>query len=130
MKGATRFDIFEYVADQYGTQPEYLWASDPNYAVLHRTDNRKWYGIIMDVSRKKLGLNGEGIIDILDIKCDPFGREILLQQPGFLPCYHLNKTHWIGVLLDGTVEKELLYQLLDESYLLTETKSKSPKHSK
>lgn len=85
--GATRQDVFDYVRNQYGTQ---------------------------DVPRKKLGLKGENTVDVFDIKCDPFASEILLQQSGFVPCYHLNKTHWIGVLLDGTVEKELLFQLIDE----------------
>lgn len=114
--GATRKDVFDYVANQYGTEPEYLWASNPDYAVLRRQDTGKWYGIIMDVPRNKLGLHGDGIVDILDIKCDSFARELLLQQEGFVPCYHLNKTHWIGVLLDGTVDKKLLCELIDESY--------------
>lgn len=116
--GATRADIFEYVANQYGTQPEYLWASAPDYAVLRRQDNRKWYGIIMDVPRNRLGLDGNEPIDVLDLKCDPFAREILLQQRGFVPGYHLNKLHWIGVLLDGSVDKQLAYQLVDESYAI------------
>ncbi len=116
--GATRADIFEYVANQYGTQPEYLWASAPDYAVLRRQDNRKWYGIIMDVPCNRLGLDGNEPIDVLDLKCDPFAREILLQQHGFVPGYHLNKLHWIGVLLDGSVDKQLAYQLVDESYAI------------
>ena len=122
--GVTRQDVLEYAADQYGTQAEYLWADAPNYAVLRRTDTRKWYGIIMDVPRKKLGLDSEGIIDILDIKCDPFAREVLLDQKGFVPCYHLNKLHWIGVLLDGSADKQLVFQLLDDSYTIVAPKTR------
>ena len=113
--GATREKVLEYAANQYRTEAEYLWQDVSNYAVLRRKDTRKWYGIIMDVPRKRLGLSG-GIVDILDIKCDPFAREVLLSQRGFVPCYHLNKTHWIGVLLDGSVDMTLLTQLIDDSY--------------
>ena len=125
--GATRQDVLEYAANQYGTQAEYLWANAPNYAVLRRADSRKWYGIIMDVPRKRLGLNGDGISDILDIKCDPFEREVLLNQKGFVPCYHLNKTHWIGILLDGSADRSLVFQLIDDSYALAASKAKRSK---
>ena len=36
-------DLLQYAAKRYGTQPEYLWLSQPNYAVLRHNDNRKWY---------------------------------------------------------------------------------------
>lgn len=125
--GAMRQDVLEYAANQYGTQAEYLWANAPNYAVLRRADSRKWYGIIMDVPRKRLGLNGDGVSDILDIKCDPFEREVLLNQKGFVPCYYLNKTHWIGILLDGSADRSLVFQLIDDSYALAASKAKRSK---
>ncbi len=122
--GATRQRVLQYAADQYGTLAEYLWADVPNYAVLRRTDTRKWYGVIMDVPRCRLGLQGDGIVDILDIKCDPFAREVLLEQVGFVPCYHLNKLHWIGVLLDGSADMALVSQLIDDSYTIVGPKSR------
>lgn len=125
--GATREKVLEYAANQYGTEAEYLWQDVSNYAVLRRKDTRKWYGIIMDVPRKRLGLDGDGIVDILDIKCDPFAREVLLSQHGFVPCYHLNKTHWIGVLLDDSVDMTFLTQLIDDSYTIVGPKKQ--KHS-
>ncbi len=39
---------------------------------------------------------------------------------GFLPAYHMNKEHWITILLDGSVEREKIKQLIDLSYELTE----------
>ena len=33
--------------------------------------NGKWYAIIMVVEKKILGLEEDGNIDILDVKCDP-----------------------------------------------------------
>ena len=43
--------IFDYVFTQYGTQPEYLWKTHPDYAVLRHSDNRKWYAIVMNVEK-------------------------------------------------------------------------------
>ena len=48
-----REEIFQYVKEQYGTEPEYLWKKDPDSAVL-RHKNGKWYAIIMAVEKKTL----------------------------------------------------------------------------
>ena len=35
-----REEIFQYVKEQYGTEPEYLWKKDPDSAVLrHKNEN-------------------------------------------------------------------------------------------
>lgn len=122
--GATRDDVYDYALKQYDTAPEHPWMPLPLYAVLRRSDNKKWYAIIMDVPKNKLGLKGEERVDILDIKCDPFLRETLLGKKGFLPAYHLNRENWITVLLDGSVEKDTVFDLIDKSYEIAKGKSK------
>jgi len=119
-----RQQIFDYVKENYGTTPEYLWARYPSYAVLRHSDNEKWYGIVMDVPKNKLGLQGNNVIDILDVKCDPVMIDMLRQSPGFLPGYHMNKTNWISILLDGTVSDDQILDLLDMSYQMTAKKKK------
>ncbi|MBQ8934987.1 MAG: MmcQ/YjbR family DNA-binding protein [Oscillospiraceae bacterium] len=119
--------VLRYAEDIYGTMPEYLWKRTPNYAVLRNRVNRKWYGAVMDLPRKTLGLTGEGIVDILDVKCSPVMIGSLLEQEGYLPAYHMNKNSWITVLLDGTVPMEQIISLLDLSYQLTEPKLKKAK---
>ena len=114
-----RDDILMYAAEQYGTEPEYLWMKYPEYAVLRHADNKKWYAILMNVEREKLGLSGEGAVDILDIKCEPIMGASLLFEKGFLPAYHMNKGNWITVLLDGTVDKETIFSLLTLSFDMT-----------
>ena len=85
-----REEIFQYVKEQYGTEPEYLWKKDPDSAVL-RHKNGKWYAIIMAVEKKTLGLEEDGKINILDVKCDPDLVGMIIQTYGFLPGYHMNK---------------------------------------
>ena len=55
-----REEVLAFAAREYHTKPEYPWAKSPGYAVLRHTDNRKWYGVIMEVPRKRLGIDGCG----------------------------------------------------------------------
>ena len=114
-KRVDREEIFEYVKKQYGTIPEFLWSSSPDSAVL-RHHNGKWYAVIMNVERSKLGLDGDGTVEIIDVKCDPEMTGMIIQTYGFLPGYHMNKQHWITILLDGTVGESKILDFLDMSY--------------
>jgi len=44
--------------------------------------------------------------------------ELREQYPCVLPGYHMNKIHWVTVMIDGTIEDSLLQQWIDESYNL------------
>lgn len=113
-----RGDVLQYASKYYGTTAEYLWASAPGYAVLRHADNKKWYAVIMDVQRKNLGLSGSGRVDILEIKNDPLTTDSLLLEKGILPAYHMRRGNWISVLLDGSVERERVFSLLERSFEL------------
>lgn len=118
-----RQDVLAFALEQYGTEPEYLWSSAPEYAVL-RHRNGKWYGVVMDVPRERLGLSGQGCVDVLNVKCEPELIGAFRQRDGFLPAYHMNRSHWLTVLLDGTVDRETIVSLLDMSYDLIEKRTK------
>lgn len=120
-KRVDREEIFEYVKKQYGTIPEYLWSSSPDSAVL-RHHNGKWYAVIMNVERSKLGLDGDDTVEIIDVKCDPEMTGMIIQTYGFLPGYHMNKQHWITILLDGIVGESKILDFLDMSYDLIDRK--------
>lgn len=105
-------EIFEYVQNQYGTIPEYLWSKLPDSAVL-RHKNGKWYAVIMTVEKSKLRLEGNDLVDIMDVKCDPEMTRMIIQTYGFLPGYHMNKQHWITILLDGSVSEAKILDFLD-----------------
>jgi predicted DNA-binding protein (MmcQ/YjbR family) len=42
--------------------------------------------------------------------------ELNEQYPSVLPGYHMNKIHWITVIIDGTISDNLLKKWIDESY--------------
>ena len=116
-----REEIYEYVKKQYGTVPGYLWKESPESAVL-RHPNGKWYAVLMQVEKSKLGLEGDTKVDIIDVKCDPDMVGLLTETYGFLPGYHMNKKYWITMLLDGTVSEAKILDFLDMSYDLIDGK--------
>lgn len=128
-KGTFRQDIFNYVATQYGTEPENPWIDLPGHAVLRHL-NGKWYGIIMNIPKNKLGINANDNADILVCKCDPMMRDLLLSEKGFYPAYHMNKEHWITVLLDGSVNADLVRHILDMSYQIISNRNKKQENTK
>lgn len=114
---AVREDVLRFAAEQYGTKPEHLWARTPDAAVL-RHPNGKWYGIVMQVSKAKLGLPDETVCDVLNVKCDPVMIGSVLLQKGFFPAYHMNRSYWVSILLDGSVETARVTAAMQASYAL------------
>lgn len=119
-----REEILAYVKKEYGTEPEYPWQSSPRNLVLRHASQpgakkTKWYALIMDVKRDALGLKGEGLIEVIDVKCNPEMIGLLQTSKGYLPAYHMNKSKWITILLDGSVPFDNIRQLIDESFHLT-----------
>ena len=123
----SRADILKYAEKNYKAKPEHLWEKYPGYGVLRHRENKKWYAVLMDIPQNKVGLEGEEAVDILDVKCEPDMVVSLSLQQGFFPAYHMNKKHWITIILDGTVADHEIYNLLDMSYELTQTKAKARK---
>ena len=72
--------LFAFAKETFGTEPEFLWEKTPDAGVLRHADNRKWYGIVMTVQRKTLGLSGEGAVEILNVKADYLTGSFLRQQ--------------------------------------------------
>ena len=120
----TRDQLFEYIKIEFGSEPEYLFRDTPNTAVL-RNPSGKWYGILMDIPRSRLGLKGNEITDVLNVKLDPLLIGSLLGNSGMYPAYHMNKTHWISINLEEIPDIEDIKDLLDMSYQMT-GKTKRP----
>ncbi len=67
-------------------------------------------------------------VDAMNLKIDdPFFRDTLIREEGIMPAYHMNKLHWITVLLDGTVPEERICDLIDISYMATASARKKEK---
>lgn len=114
----SRQDVLSYVKKKYGTEPDYPWLKYPSYAVLRHQPGRKWYGVLMTVPKSKLKIQESGNAEVLNLKCDVVLASFPKEQE-ILPAYHMNKKHWISVLLDGRLAKENVFRLIDLSFELT-----------
>lgn len=124
-----REDVFKYVKKKYGIEEDYPLPTAPAFPVMRHPDNRKWFAIIMDVPREKLGLDGTERVDVINVKLgDPMLADMLVQQDGYFRGYHISRGNWISIILDGTVLLEEICKWIDESFLVTASKQKKQKY--
>ncbi|MCM1195298.1 MAG: MmcQ/YjbR family DNA-binding protein [Corallococcus sp.] len=108
----------KYVREKYGDEEEYLWQKFPSNAVWRRKDNRKWYGVLLTVSKRKLGLPSDETAEILDLRADTEKGAPVIDGKKYFPGYHMNKKTWFTVILDGSVSAEEIFGWIDRSYEL------------
>lgn len=111
--------VINLIFDEYSVEPEYPWKDTPDACVFRHYNNRKWFAIIMTVRNKCLGLDGDGYKDVINVKINPADIYDLLAVDGILPAYHMNKKHWVTVLLDGTISIMPIKKLLAYSFDVT-----------
>jgi len=110
--------IIDYVRDTYGDELEFLWEKFPDNAIWRRKDNQKWYGAILTVSGRKLGLPTDDILEIIDLRLQKELMEQTVDRIRYFPGWHMNKNNWYTIILDGRVPTEELFGRIDESYRL------------
>ena len=117
-----RSQLDKYITDYYGVRAERLFEKNPGFQVYRHNDTKKWFAMIMDLPESILGLDGQKIIDVVNLKCDPILIGSLRLEQVFNPAYQMNKENWITVALDERVPDEKLRMLVDMSYELTRKK--------
>lgn len=111
-------EVIEYIRSAYGDELEYLWAKLVDCAVWRRKDNKKWYGLITNIPLKRLGLEDDRIVTIMNLHLPEIQVEELIDNVSYFKAYHMNKKHWITIVLDDKVNMENLIKLIDTSYFL------------
>ena len=117
----------KHITDTYGAVAEYMWEKYPTFAVYRHENNKKWFAVIMEIPKLKIGLNDDGLVNVVNLKCDPLLIGSLLSENGIHMGYHMNKNYWITVRLDGSVDEAKIKWLLNMSFDLTATKPKKKK---
>ena len=107
----------------YGTVPDFPFDDWNESAVLRHSDSQKWYGIVMRIPRRKLGIASDELVDVVNLKLptEMFGS--FSPADGVYPAYHMNKLHWISVLLPDA-QDDLIAFLTGVSYEATKAKGK------
>lgn len=115
--------VLAYAREHLGTEPSYLWPDKhPSFGVLRHSSGR-WFGMIMRLDYEKVGVDKHGECGVLNVKANPELIDALVTRTGFSRGYHMNKTHWVSVRLDGSVELDDVWDLLHDSFRLTGGKS-------
>ena len=126
----TREKLERYILETYPAEDDRPWLEFPQHQVFRHSSNKKWFALAMTVTREKLGLSGEGLIDAVNLKADPLLIDAMVREPGFFPAYHMNKTHWLTAALDGSADEEKLRFLIEMSFDLTKPKQVRAKTEK
>lgn len=113
--------IAKYIINKYGDEPEFLWNKMTGSGVFRNKNNEKWYGIIMNIDKSKID-DGQGEIEIIDIKLDEVMIKYLINKKGFYEGYHMNKNKWLTIILDNSISDEDIFKLIDKSYNLVDKK--------
>ena len=108
--------VIKYIKEKYDNEPEFLWGEKDGNAVFRHKENKKWYGVLMTVQKSKFGLDGDEIIEAINLKMEPKDIEKIIDNKKYFPAYHMNKKHWFSIILDGRVDIKKIYDFIDISY--------------
>ncbi|MCL4580670.1 hypothetical protein YWH7199_04075 [Fusobacterium nucleatum YWH7199] len=111
-------EIITYVKNKYGDELEFLWEKSPKNAVVQRKSSNKWYVALLTISKRKISLNSDEIIEIINLHNNPEEIEKIIDYKKYFPAYHMNKKYWCTICLDGTVELKEIYKKIVISYEL------------
>lgn len=120
-------ELIKYITENYGVDVEFPWKKYPNNIVFRHRNNKKWFVLIMTVSKEKLGILECGTIDIMNVKCETIMINSFRAENGIYAAYHMNKANWISVALDSSVSDEKIKMLVDISFRLTAPKIRKKK---
>jgi len=116
----TKQQFLEYCLSTYNTSPDYPFDDLFETAVLRHNDNKKWYALVMRVSRRKFGIDSDEVIDVVNLKLptEMFGS--FGAADGVYSAYHMNKLHWISVLLPDALDDVVKF-LVNVSFEVTKS---------
>lgn len=109
--------IMDYIESEYKNKAEYLFI-DSDTAVFRKGERKKWYAVVMTISRRKLGIDSDEMVEVLNVKLNPNEIALLIDKVAYFPAYHMNKKHWCTIPLDDTLDTDEICFRVNESYSL------------
>ncbi len=108
--------LIDYVRGKYGGELEFLWKTSPGNAIWRRKETAKWYAAVLTVSKDRLGIASNEVVEIVNLHATADQVEQLLKKDGYFPGWHMNKKYWYTIILDDSISDEELFRCIDESY--------------
>ena len=63
-----RTALDKYITDTYGAVGEYMWEKYPTFAVYRHQNNKKWFAVIMEIPKSKIGLTDDNLVSVVNLK--------------------------------------------------------------
>ena len=109
-------EILSYIQNTYKGNLEFLWEKLSDTAIIRRSDTQKWYIIFFNQSKRKVGLNSDEVCDMINIRVNPNEINSIIDNKTYFKGYHMNKKHWITILLDNSVPTKEIIKKINYSY--------------
>ena len=117
--GKISSEVIDYCNNKYGGNYVNPFKKHPDILAFVNEKN-KWYALLSDVEYNKLNKNTDITtkVKILNVKY-PTDRILeIIDNKNIFPAYHMNKKHWISIVLDKNIKLETIKELIDISYSL------------
>ena len=117
--GKISSEIIDYCNNKYGENHVNPFKKHPDILAFVNEKN-KWYVLLLDVEYNKLNKNTDITtkVKILNVKY-PTDRILeIIDNKNIFSAYHMNKKHWISIVLDKNIKLETIKELIDISYSL------------
>ncbi|MCR5290577.1 MAG: MmcQ/YjbR family DNA-binding protein [Treponema sp.] len=123
-------DYIAWIKSQFGVEPDYPWPDDAQNSFVFRSANQKWFALVMKIKYRQLGLSGDEELWGVNLKASQEDISNLIDKKSIFPALHMNKKHWITVVLTAVTDFEKLCQLTKKSYELVSTVQNAKKLSR
>lgn len=111
-------DYIAWIKSQFGAEPDYPWPDDAPWSFVFRCPNEKWFALVMRIKYRQLGLTGDEEVWVVNMKASQDQIPNLIDKKSIFPAWHMNKKHWITVLLTAVTDFNKLCELTEKSYEL------------
>ena len=117
--GKISSEVIDYCNNKYGGNHINPFKKHPDILAMVNEKN-KWYALLLDVEYNKLNKNTDITtkVKILNLKYPTDNISDIIDNQNIFPAYHMNKKHWISVVLDKNIKLETIKELIDISYSL------------
>lgn len=112
-------EVIDYCNNKYGgNQVNPFKKHSDIFAMVN--EKNKWYALFLDVEYNKLNKNTDITtkVKISNVKYPTDNILSIIDNKNIFPAYHMNKKHWISIVLDKNIKLETIKELIDISYSL------------
>ena len=116
-------DVLRYVKERYNSTTVKPFKTNPDIKALVTAKN-KWYALFLDVEYNKLQKDSlvDSKVKVINLKHISSKISTITDDRNIFPSYHMNKNHWISVVLDNNIDIEYVKELIELSYNLVNNK--------